>query len=225
MQVRRTSTLLIKFLPDLACSSRRRFAPPVPNVDIRATKLENEHAVTNVETVEVSTLVYLPPAEVYEFLIDFPRYAKYSEYMRNVDRYGDGSPGTEYDITIAWWLLEHTVRSRVTDVDPPGRIDWELVSDVDAEGCWRIEPQPDAVPEDEEHATRVWLTVACDLDSVEGAVGLPAFVSLEWLIEKVAPKVEAETRETIERIVTDLEGQRREVELTIHQSPSVIDWT
>ena len=180
--------------------------------------------MTRIETVEVSTLVYLPPEEVYDFLVDFPRYAKYSEYLKTVDRYGDGSPGTKYDITIAWWLLEHTVRSAVTDVDHPEQIDWELVSDIVADGHWRIEPEPDSVPDDENHATRVWLYVECDLDSVERSVGLPSFVSMEWLIEKVAPKIEAETRETIERIVVDLEGQRREVELQIHESPEVIDW-
>ena len=30
-----------------------------------------------VDAVEVSTIVYLPPEEIYDFLIDFPRYADY----------------------------------------------------------------------------------------------------------------------------------------------------
>jgi len=65
-----------------------------------------------VDTVDVSTVVYLPPAEIYDFLVDFPRYADYSRHLEEVHRHnGDGSPGTRYDITFAWWKLR-TRRSR-----------------------------------------------------------------------------------------------------------------
>ncbi|MFC6961452.1 SRPBCC family protein [Halocatena marina] len=78
------------------------------------------------ETVEASTLVYLPPEEIYEFLVDFQQYGKYTKYVTNIDREGEDDAGAVYDITVSWWKIDYTARSKVTDVDPPNRIDWEL---------------------------------------------------------------------------------------------------
>jgi len=176
-----------------------------------------------VDRVEVSTVVYLPPAEIYEFLVDFPRYAKYSEYLREIRRHGDGSPGTRYDITFAWWKLTYTARSEVTDVDPPTRIDWQLVKDIDAQGYWQVEPAPEAKPDDEAHASRVWLVIEFAPESADkGALDLPRLVSLDWLVGKVRTKVKAEAEAIVERIVRDLEGRRREVELEIHETPDSV---
>jgi len=176
-----------------------------------------------VDRVEVSTVVYLPPEEIYEFLVEFPRYAKYSEYLREIRRHGDGSPGTRYDITFAWWKVTYTARSEVTDVDPPTRIDWQLVKDIDAQGYWAIEPAPEAKPDDEDHASRVWLVIEFAPESADaGVLDLPRFVSLDWLIGKVRAKVREEAEVIVERIVRDLEGQRREVELEFHEAPDSI---
>ena len=92
-----------------------------------------------VDAVEVSTVIYLPPEEVYDFLVDFPGYANYSKYLTDVRRHGDGSPGTEYDLRFEWWKLAYTARSRVTGVSPPTRIDWEIVKDLSAHGFWHVE--------------------------------------------------------------------------------------
>jgi len=176
-----------------------------------------------VDTVEVSTLVYVPPAEIYDFLIDFPRYANYSKHLDEVRRNGDGSPGTRYDLTFVWWKLSYTAHSEVTDVEPPRRIDWRLVEDIDARGCWRVVPEPDSAPDGESHASRVVLRIEFAPDSADsGIVDLPAFVSLDWVISKVQPKIVAEAERIVERIVADLEGQRREVTLEVHENPDSI---
>jgi hypothetical protein len=173
-----------------------------------------------VDTVEVSTVVYVPPEAAYEFLVDFPRYADYSEYLQAVRADGDGSPGTRYALEFAWWKLTYTAHTEVTDVDPPNRIDWEVVSDLDASGYWRIEPVPDQAPSDAETASRVTFTVRFDGDSVtDGAVDLPRLVSLSWVVEKVKPLIQREAEGVVERIVADLEGEHRRVELTIHATP------
>ncbi|WP_418283128.1 SRPBCC family protein [Halorubrum sp. DTA98] len=92
----------------------------------------------------VSTEVYADPADVYEFLLEFPRYGRYSEYLREVRTLaGDGGPGTRYALTFAWWKLTYTAHSEVTDVEPPVRIDWAITKDIDAGGCWRITPLGD----------------------------------------------------------------------------------
>jgi uncharacterized membrane protein len=90
-----------------------------------------------VDSVEVSTVVYVPPEEVYDFLVDFPRYAKYSKHLEEVERDGDGSEGTRYDLTFSWWMLSYTARSEVTGLEPPDRIDWQLVRHLRA----RISPR------------------------------------------------------------------------------------
>jgi hypothetical protein len=168
-----------------------------------------------VDTVEVSTVVHLPPAEVYEFLVDFPGYARYSKYLRDVDQRGDGSPGTEYDLHFAWWKLSYTATSEVTHVDPPRELGWEIIKDVHAHGEWTV-TELDDPPEGVEAASRVTLQVQFDPDSASsGMLDLPRFVSLSWVVDKVKPKVQAEAERVVERIVADLEGERRQVDLEI----------
>ena len=163
-------------------------------------------------TVEVSTVVYLPPEEVYEFLLDFPRYAQYSEHLTGVRQFGDGTPGTEYALEFTWWKLSYTARSRVTDAERPRRIDWRVVKDIDAVGHWRVEPL-------EGEETEVTFAVEYAPDSADDdAVELPRFVSLEWVVQKVKPKVRAEAERVVRRIVADLEGQPRDVTLEIETS-------
>lgn len=188
-------------------------------------RCRNPYAVpvrnSSVESVEVSTVVYVPPEEVYEFLIDFPRYAHYSEHLREVRQRGDGGPGTEYALRFSWWKLTYTAHSRVTDVDPPERIDWEVLKDVNARGYWRIEPTDP--PDDREVASEVRLRVAFHPESAnERALDLPAFVSLDWVIEKVKPKVQREARRVVRRIVADLEGEPRNVDLRIQTNPGAV---
>jgi len=181
-----------------------------------------------VDAVDVSTLVYLPPQDVYDFLVDFPQYARYSKHLREVHQHGDGGPGTEYDLEFAWWKLTYTARSRVTDVDPPTRIDWAVVRDVDARGHWTVEHLPEAAedaaaPADATDACRVRLRVAFRPGSADAdAFSLPAFVSMDWVIEKVKPKIKAEAERVVRRIVADLEGRRRDVDLEIHAAPSSV---
>ena len=174
----------------------------------------------DVDTVEVSTVVYVSPEEAYEFLVDFPRYAKYSKYLKEITRDGDGTPGTSYDLTFAWWKLSYTARSEVTALDRPTRIDWRLIKDIDAWGHWRVETDPETVPEETSPASRVVLRIEFEPDSADSsAITLPSFVSLDWVISKVKPKIKAEAERVVERIVADLEGQHREVTLEIHEAP------
>lgn len=167
------------------------------------------------DAVEVRTTVHLPPAEVYEFLVDFPGYARYSEHLREVRQHGDGGPGTEYELTFAWWTLSYTARSRVTAVDPPERIDWRVVKDIDAAGHWSVTEVPEAAPPDRETASRVRFRVEYHPESADPDVDLPSLVSLSWLVEIVRPKVQAEAERVVERIVADLEGERRPVDVEI----------
>ncbi|MFB6092265.1 MAG: type II toxin-antitoxin system RatA family toxin [Haloquadratum sp.] len=170
----------------------------------------------------VSTVVYRPAAEVYDLLVDLPRYAAYSEHLREVVRRdGDGGAGTRYALRFAWWKLTYTVESEVTAVEPPERIEWRIATGLDASGRWRIEtldePPPQA-PDEVETASRVSFEVAYDPDSAnEGGVDLPAFVSLGWVIDRVKPVVEREATRIVERAVADLEGSARDVDLTVER--------
>lgn len=166
------------------------------------------------ERVEVTTVVYADRQRVYEFLLDFPGYAAYSEYLKRVDQHGDGGPGTRYHLAFAWWKLTYTAHSEVTAVDPPTRIDWAITKDIDATGYWRVESVDP--PEGEDAATRVHFHVEYDADSASvGSVDLPRFVSLAWVVEKVKPKIQTEATRIVERVVVDLEGQHRDVDLDV----------
>lgn len=175
------------------------------------------------DNVEVSTVVYLPPEEVYEFLLDFPGYSQYSKYLESVTQDGDGTPGTQYDLTFTWWKLSYTARSKVTDVAPPKQIDWKLVKDIEAYGHWHVDSEPSAAPPEEEHASRVGFRVNFDPSSASSTVlDLPRLVSFDWVLTKVKPLIQEEAERVVERIVADIEGERRPVELSIHSGPDSV---
>ncbi len=176
-----------------------------------------------VDHLELSTVIYVPPEEAYEFLVDFPGYANYSEHLTKVTHDGDGGPGTVYDIHLKWWKIRYVVRSEVTELDPPNRVDWKILKDINAHGNWRVEEVPDEAPEGEETASRVWLSIYFDADSADsGMINLPRFVSLGWVVNKVKPIVVSEAEKVLARIVTDLEGEPRDVNLTIHSKPDSV---
>jgi ribosome-associated toxin RatA of RatAB toxin-antitoxin module len=172
-----------------------------------------------VETVEASTLVYLSPEEVYDFLVDFRHFEDYSKYVTDISREGDGTL-SEYEITVSWWKIGYTARTGVTDVDPPDRIDWELVQSIDAHGYWRIEHVPDEAPDDQPDATRVLLHAEFDPETVTAqSLDLPRLIPVSKIVDKVAPKTRAAARIIIGRILADLEGEKRSIDLTVHESP------
>jgi len=174
-----------------------------------------------VQRLEVATDVYADRETVYEFLLSFTRYAQYSEYLEAVTRHGDGSPGTEYDLRFSWWRLAYTARSRVIDVDPPDRIEWELVDDLAARGAWIVEEAAaDGGPDADGPATRVRLVVEYDPTSADGdTLGLPRVLSVDALVDRVAPLAREEAERVVERIVADLEGEPRPVELEVLAGP------
>lgn len=171
------------------------------------------------DELSARTVVYLRPETVYELLLDLERYPRYAEHLVAVDADGDGGPGTTYALRFEWWKLDYTARSEVTAVDPPTRIDWQVITNVDAYGCWFIEPlsdlPPDA-PDGAETASRVWFEVRYDPDSVSaGAIDLPAFVSLGWVVDKLKPVIRKEAERVVTRIVADIEDRRRDVSVEI----------
>lgn len=160
----------------------------------------------------MATTVEVGAGEVYEFLLDFPGYAAYSEHLRNVESHGDGGPGTTYDMTFGWWKVTYTVRSRVTDVEHPERIDFEIAHGIRANGEWLVEPV-------DEETSRVRFVVRYGPDSVDDdAVSLPTLVSVDWVVERVEDRVREEAELIVERVVADLEGERRDVDLDVRMS-------
>lgn len=174
------------------------------------------------DSVRMSTVVYAPRDVVYEFLTDFPGYKKYSDYVKEIHQDGDGDVGTEYGITFGWWKVTYLAKSRVVGLEPPERIDWEIVKDLDAHGSWLVESvEP---PPDREVATRVTIDVRFDADSVgPDAIDLPRFVSVSWLIEKAEPLIVKQARSVLRGVVDDLEGEPRDVELEVHETPESVD--
>ena len=187
----------------------------------------------------VSTEVYADPEEVYEFLLDFPRYAQYSEYLRTVrTTEGNGGPGTRYALTFAWWKITYTAHSRVTGVEPPERIDWEITKDIDASGCWRVTPGSGGNADNNVDADtaanggsdgtdtpaavdtptcEVALEVEFDPGSASSdALELPLLVSFDWVLKKAIPLIRKEAERVVQRAVRDLEGSKRDVDLDVY---------
>lgn len=175
------------------------------------------------QTVEVTTVIFAPPSRVYEFLLDFPGYAQYSEHLRSVEEHGDGGPGTEYALTFAWWKLDYTVHTEVTGVEPPHEIAWRVTKDVNARGAWELEGASDEAPEGVDAATRVTLRVEYHPKSFESAsVSLPPLVSQKWVLGKLTGLLVDEGRQVVEQVAADLEGDRRHVPITVRVDGDVV---
>lgn len=164
---------------------------------------------------DLRTTIHAPRADVFDFLRDVEGYGAYTEHVREVVRRGDGGPGTEYDVVLSWWILSYALRVRLTGLDPPGRIDWRVVEDVDAHGAWHLEPTTVDDPT-VDHATRVTLSVRYDPRTAdEDALSLPRFVPLSAVFERLRPVVEREAKRILDRVVADLEGEPRRATLDV----------
>lgn len=173
------------------------------------------------DDVEVSLVFHLPRCEVYDALFDFTRYHRYSEYVEDARIRGEGV-GTRFALTFAWWRLDYTLRGRVTDVDPPERIEWVVTRDVDARGHWSMEPEPEAAPPDRETATRARLRVEFDRSSARTDRILGGFVPTDRVLSRVLPLVRPEVARIAGRAVADIEGEPRPVEVTVHETPDTL---
>lgn len=172
------------------------------------------------DRIVLSTVVYRSPEEVFPYLRSFPRYPRYSEHLESVEARGDGGAGTEYDLRLAWRQFGYTAHSKVTGIDDPRTLSWRLTEDVDARGQWRVEPEPEAAPEGIETASRVYFEAAYDPHSAdEDALSLPRFISLDWVVSKIQPRLIGEAKEVVARLVEDVEGEPREISLEVHESP------
>lgn len=173
------------------------------------------------ERLKLSTLVYAPPQDVYDVLIDFESYPKYTQYVNNVKRRGDGGEGTEFGISFGWWKIAYTAWSEVTGLDEPNVIEWRLTKDIDADGSWQIEDVTDEAEADVEAVTRVTIDVQFQVSkSGSKILELPRFVSFGWVVDRVKPLIFKEARSVLENLVYELEGEKRAPVLTIHETPS-----
>ncbi|MFB6133169.1 MAG: type II toxin-antitoxin system RatA family toxin [Halanaeroarchaeum sp.] len=162
------------------------------------------------DTIEVTTTVRRSPSVVFSFLRDFTNYAEYSRYLRSVSVDGDGGVDTRYRLRFGWWRLTYDARTRVTAAEEPSTLEWEVTRDVDAHGRWIVEPLDDGA------ASRVRFVVSYDPSSVSaGMLAVPRLVSMDWVVSKAVDLIEAEGRRVVERVVADLEGERRSVELGV----------
>ncbi len=176
------------------------------------------------EAIRIRTLVYAPIEEVYELLLDFEGYPRYSEYVSRVSKSGDGGEGTSYGIELGWKRFTYTAWSRVIELSRPHRIEWELAKHVDASGRWELEDASEEAPESESAATRIRLDAQFDKGSVDkSAVSLPLFFSFDKLIRTIEPLIYKEAARVLTNVVEDLEGHRRTPDLEIEQVPSVLD--
>lgn len=176
------------------------------------------------ERLIVETVVYRPVGVVYDFLLDFPRYPAYSEYLEAVEDLDAGPDElARYALRFSWWKLSYTATSAVTETVQDERIEWRVLDDFEASGRWLAESRelPDDAPDWADAATTVRFEAAWNPDSVDsGLVDLPRLVSLGWVIDKVKPVVDREAERVVKRAATDLEGRARDVELSVRTEHS-----
>jgi len=174
----------------------------------------------HVDRIVLSTVVYRSPEEVFPYLQALENYPRYAEHLKTVHRVGDGGAGTRYDLRFAWWKLTYTAHSRVTAIEEPHSLEWELTANLDAHGEWRVESAPEEGGDGDQTASRIYFEATYDPHSADSdAVSLPRFVSFNWVIKKLRPRLLEEAERVVGNLVADIEGSSRDVELTIHELP------
>jgi hypothetical protein len=173
-----------------------------------------------VDAIEASTELYAPQRRVYEFIQGYEGASEYSPHLEGVEQQGDGGPGTVYDITLSWWKLSWTSRSRVTAADPDERIAWRTTEDVRAKGYWTMdELGASDLPDGRNVGTRLGLRIEFDPTSIRGH-SVTRVLPLGRLLERVRPVVVRECLALLEGVATELEGEPREVDYTVHRMPT-----
>ena len=177
------------------------------------------------ERVVLQTVIHAPPSAIYPVLANFERYPRYATHLEWVEPRGEGPAGPQYDLHLSWWRISHTTRSEIVERDPPHRLGWRLTRDVEARGAWELEERPELAPADAETATRVTFEGRADPTTAEtGNLSLPGLLPMDVVIAKARPIVKREVRETVRRLVADVEGHPREVELSLeHESVAPSD--
>lgn len=172
------------------------------------------------DAIEASTELYVPQRTVYEFVQGYEGAGEYSPHLERVEQHGDGGPGTRYDITLSWWRLSWTSRSRVTAAEPYERLEWRTTEDVRAKGSWTMdELGPGELPEGREVGTRLGLRIEFDPTSIRGH-RVTRVLPLGRLLERIRPVVVAECRSILSGVAADLEGEPREVDYRVHRMPT-----
>ena len=168
----------------------------------------------------LSTVAHRAPKEVFPYVVSFCDYPRYTEHLESVTKRETDGKKAVYDLRLAWWKLTYTARSAVIAVEEPRSLEWELIKDINARGEWRVEPEPESAPPGVGTASRIYFEAVYDPHSADrDAISIPRFVSLDWVIAKVEPRLLREAERVVQRLVADIEGEPRDVELTVHEMP------
>lgn len=155
----------------------------------------------HVNEIEVSRRIECEPTAVFPVLRDFEGYPEYSTYLDSVERVRGSDSQSEYVLQFGWWRLTYETRTRVVEMEAPETIEWEVVSDLDASGHWRVSEEADG------DGASLTLRIEYDPASVTGnSVSLPFGITLDWVRQKVEPMIHAEARRVLDRIADDLES-------------------
>ncbi|MFW5921889.1 MAG: type II toxin-antitoxin system RatA family toxin [Halodesulfurarchaeum sp.] len=150
--------------------------------------------------IEGSRRVDQSPEAVFGAVRDFSGYTDYSDYLRAVTVDGDGDRGTEYVLDIRVLGLTVDVRTRLDELDPPRRIEWSVLGDVEAAGQWNVRPIEGG------NGSTLELIVEYDPESVDSSVvSLPFGLSVARLTSKAESLAEREAETVLDRLVADVE--------------------
>ncbi|MFB6283077.1 MAG: SRPBCC family protein [Halobacteria archaeon] len=149
---------------------------------------------------------YASKEDVYDFLMDFKNYTKYSKYAKNTRLVVDGE-NPEWEIDFRWWLVKYTAKSKVTDYRKPDFIEWRVVKDADVRGEWHLEEIGD------EH-TRLQLDLRYDPKGASKANPLWYFPT-DKLIKLAKPVVLRHVNNVLRNVTKELEGEPREANFKI----------
>ena len=151
-----------------------------------------------VNEIEVARAVDRLPEAVFDRIRAFESYPSYSSYLERVRPIETSESLPTYRLEFAWWRLSFETRTRVVALDPPNRIDWEVVADLDAHGSW-------AVTEDAGSSTLTLHVEYAPETLASENVSLPFGITLGWVREKAESLIETEATRVLDRIVADIE--------------------
>lgn len=174
---------------------------------------------TSVDGFTLEVTFNAPIQTVFDSLTDFDQFEDYTDAARIAVR-GEGV-GTRCYINLQKRVLDiparYTVRTRLTELDKPNHVAWEVTQDLDVWGGYELDAVDDG-------KTKVTLFFNIDTDASNlDALPAPPGASPRDMVEMVLPTFMSESSGVLEGLTEHIEGSPREPDVTVTEASSLFD--
>lgn len=151
--------------------------------------------------------------QVFDSITDYRKIDSYTDDIRIAGR-GRGE-GTRVYFKLSKDVLNiptnYTTKIEFVEYNPPDQIEWKIIGDIDAKGSIRL-------TENSGH-TDLILDFSLNLEKTDiGSLPAPDVADASQILEYIYPQVYEQASSIIKGVVTDIEGEPRDVNIEVINS-------